>query len=428
METTQNFVEYENKYPDHLVVMQNRMVEAWHSMTIDEKRLFIIASPIARLTKLTQDSAVTITAQEYAELCGIEVKTAYDGLRDAADKLLKRYFSYLNEKGKRVKVNWVIRTIYDDGSIQMYFPSEVIFMLTIFGKQNPYTIYNKTLALKLRSVYAQTFYELFKQFQKIGKREMEVSHIKDILELHDKPSYKRVFNIDAKIITPAINEINSKTDLNVTYEHKKVGRSIKSFIFSIKKKKGFSDDVIDNDERDERVIEHGFVTFKSDKQLNWVAMSISKLQSITSCEIIEIKELIGKNGDFFELSKVIKTLLIDTKRQKELQKYLQEIGFKENYVEDDENSEEKVNFSNTLSALKNEVNINKNDGIKVSEDCKNLEKRKAKIVNFLWKYKFWEKYAEGNEDGKGTLDRIRAEMTTESIVESWELKLQSFGF
>ena len=35
-------------YPKDWVVLQNRVVECFKSMTLDEKRLFIMATPLAR--------------------------------------------------------------------------------------------------------------------------------------------------------------------------------------------------------------------------------------------------------------------------------------------------------------------------------------------------------------------------------------------
>ena len=42
------------QYPAEYTVMQNRMIEAWNSMSIDEKRVFILASPIVRLYRNRQ--------------------------------------------------------------------------------------------------------------------------------------------------------------------------------------------------------------------------------------------------------------------------------------------------------------------------------------------------------------------------------------
>ena len=60
-------------------------------------------------------------------------------IRDRSKALIKRYFCYLDEKGRKTYCNWVIRARYEDGSVSICFPDEVLLMLKEFDKLNPYT-------------------------------------------------------------------------------------------------------------------------------------------------------------------------------------------------------------------------------------------------------------------------------------------------
>ena len=62
----------DNRYPSDQSVMQNRMIEAWNSMSVDEKRIFILASPLVRLCDATERTLFSISAKDYAEACNIE--------------------------------------------------------------------------------------------------------------------------------------------------------------------------------------------------------------------------------------------------------------------------------------------------------------------------------------------------------------------
>ena len=53
-------------YPPSWVVMQNNIQECFKSMNIDEKRMLILASPIARTINATEKDAITITAESFA--------------------------------------------------------------------------------------------------------------------------------------------------------------------------------------------------------------------------------------------------------------------------------------------------------------------------------------------------------------------------
>ena len=222
------------RYPKELSVMQNRMIEAWNSMNIDEKRIFVLASPLVRLANVSEQTCFSITAKDYADACAISVSSAYHQLKDAADALRGRYFSYINTKGKRVSVHWVIRIEYSEAEISFYFPDEVLYMLSIFNKDNPYTKFSIETALSLRGAHALHFYQLLKQHELIGYREFSIEDFRKTFELQNK--YKLFNNLRVRVIEPSIDEINQKTDLKITYTPVNKGRKIIGLRFSITNK------------------------------------------------------------------------------------------------------------------------------------------------------------------------------------------------
>ncbi len=58
-------------------------------------------SPIVRTTKTKEGQPVFISANEYAKECGVSLTRAYEGLADASERLVRRYFSYINTDGKK---------------------------------------------------------------------------------------------------------------------------------------------------------------------------------------------------------------------------------------------------------------------------------------------------------------------------------------
>lgn len=222
------------QYPAEYTVMQNRMIEAWNSMSIDEKRVFILASPIVRLNPMNESSKFTITAKDFAEACDIEISSAYSQLKKAADDLRGRYFSYINTKGNRVSVHWVIRIEYGDGKISFYFTNEVLFMLSIFNHNHPYTKFTIKEVLQLKGSHSIQLYQLLKQYESIGYRDFKEEEFRNIFELQDK--YSLLWNLKQRVIVPAILEINKSTELQVSFENLKDGKKITGFKFLIGKK------------------------------------------------------------------------------------------------------------------------------------------------------------------------------------------------
>ena len=221
-------------YPPSWVVMQNNIQECFKSMNIDEKRMLILASPIARTTNVTEKDPIMIYAEEFAKECGIKTHSAYKQLEIASRNLIKRNFSYTNERGKRVLSNWVIDCTYEDGGISIRFPEIVLLMLKEFDKLNPYTKYKKDIVLKLKKDYSFDLYHLAKKHQAIGHFEMSLEHIKNEFGL--PPSYNKLCNLKDRVIHPSLEEITANTDLNLTYENVKKGRSVVGLKFIVKEK------------------------------------------------------------------------------------------------------------------------------------------------------------------------------------------------
>lgn len=225
----------DNRYSADLSVMQNRMIEAWHSMTIDEKRIFVLASPLVRLCNATEQTRFSISAKDYAEACGIDIGSAYSQLKTAADNLRGRYFSYINLAKNRVSVHWVIRIEYSEAAISFHFPYEVLYMLSIFDSENPYTQFKIETALSLKGVHSLQLYQLLKQYEKVGFREFSEDLFRQTFELTKK--YNLISNLRIRVIEPSVAEINEKTDLKVKFSQIKKGNKVIGFRFDMGKPK-----------------------------------------------------------------------------------------------------------------------------------------------------------------------------------------------
>jgi len=70
-----------------------------------------------------------------------------------------------------------------------------------------------------------------KQYEKIGKREIEVDQIKWMLGLENE--YMEFADMEKRILKVAKNEISEKTDIMIDYKKKKRGRNVFSIVFSI---------------------------------------------------------------------------------------------------------------------------------------------------------------------------------------------------
>lgn len=223
-------------YPKDWVVLQNKVVECFRGMSLDEKRLFIIATPLARTTKVSSNDPIFISTSEFSKECGIDLSTAYTALELATDRLFTRFFGYTTSEGNRVKIRWLNKTIYlaGQGGTVLYFTDEVLLLLREFDALNPYTKYKKEVVLRLKKDYSLDLYHLAKKHQAMGGFQITLDELFEQLGLPE--SYRRIGNLKDRVIKPSLDEITANTDIDLTYENIKQGRSVVGFKFIVKDK------------------------------------------------------------------------------------------------------------------------------------------------------------------------------------------------
>jgi plasmid replication initiation protein len=232
-------------------VFQNRILDLYKSMSLDEKRLLVLLSPIVRTTKIKEGQSVFLSADEYAKECCISHTRAYEGLADASKKLVRRYFSYSTEDGKQTVANWILRSTYDEGGVDVYFTDEVLTMLQVFDELNPYTKYKKEIILKLKGDYAFEIYHIAKQNEGLGKTDVGLEQLKVNLDV--PKSYHDLSNLKKRVLDPSCEEITKNTDINLSYETVKRGRSVIAIRFIIENKKPKKNNTIKNNSKDENI-------------------------------------------------------------------------------------------------------------------------------------------------------------------------------
>ena len=223
-------------YPKDWVVLQNRVVECYRSMSLDEKRLFIMATPLARTTKISSNDPIFISSSEFSKECGIDLSTAYTALELASERLFTRFFGYTAENGDRVKMRWLNKVIYKagQGGSELYFSDEVLLLLREFDALNPYTKYKKEVVLRLKKDYSLDFYHLAKKHQTMGGFQISLDELFEQLGLPE--SYRRIGNLKDRVIKPSLEEITANTDIDLSYENVKRGRSVVAFKFTVREK------------------------------------------------------------------------------------------------------------------------------------------------------------------------------------------------
>lgn len=238
--TTKN----ESNMKTDLVVKSNRITTALQNLSLVEIRLVQLAVVDARETEkgLDINAPLSISAQRYADAFDVTLDCAYKVLADAGTTLRARYFTFLDAGGSKIITNWVqqVRYVETEGRIEIIFTVAVVNEITRLSKH--FTKYTLDSISSLKSIYSVRLYELISSFSSLKKLEVfDYQILRGQLGI-EASEYLRMADFKKRVLDLAVNEINEKTDLKITYQQIKNGKTITAFKFTAAKKRPKSDD------------------------------------------------------------------------------------------------------------------------------------------------------------------------------------------
>jgi len=297
-----------------LVVKDNALIDASFNLSLVEQRLLLLAIIEAReVSNLTTDTALEIKAYTYQEQFNIDESNSYKQLHEASRQLFNRHFSYLDRYKSNDVVTfarWINRASYmnDKGTVILYLSNEVISLISRLEKH--FTKYLLDQVAGLKSQYSIRFYELFARYLPLGNsKKYEVQELRSLLGIGDT-EYKSIAYLKRDVIDKAINEINKKTDITVSYEQFKQGRTITHLLFKMKQKH------TKQKKQAEKIISF------TEKQLDMFSDKLSKLPSFQNHYLADT----GVSTE--EYAQQIKAKLSEPSTVKQWIPYLNEVGYK----------------------------------------------------------------------------------------------------
>jgi Initiator Replication protein len=224
-----------------LIKKSNNLIESRYNFDIWETRIFLML--LAQIRREDDDFLVyRIWYRDVAKVFKLNPKRGYSEIRDAVRKLLdkKFYVDTVVDGFKRKEIYHIIRKIgyLEEGQehkkgienqeyIDVKIEDEMKPLL--LQLQKSFTAYELANVTNL-GVYAVRFYELLKQYESIGSRQLGFEELKVMFELEDKyPLFSGFYTF---VVEPAVKEINEFTDLNIREVEKiKEGKKIVALKF-----------------------------------------------------------------------------------------------------------------------------------------------------------------------------------------------------
>lgn len=307
-----------------LVVKSNRLNMAIQNLTLPELRIIQLAIVDARETGkgLHTDTPLRIDALRYAEAFNTTRQNAYILMKQSENRLFNRMFTFTDKDDKPIKSRWVqdVRYLDDEGSIEICFTRSVVQAITrIDGAEEFFTQYLLSQTANLDSVYSVRLYELLAQWKSVGKTPIfELQMFRKQLGIKES-EYKIISNFKMRVLDLAVNEINSKTDLEILYIQEKKGRLIHGFKFSVKVKK--TETTKKEGLKDVHTID--MFTQMTEKQIASFSQKLAQLPELSHMATGEA----GRSYDAF--AQLIAKDLKNPLKQMFYKPYLEKVGFKQ---------------------------------------------------------------------------------------------------
>ena len=224
-----------------IIKKDNDLIQAKYRVGMHEQRLlFAVLGAIRTDDKVF--NKYTIDLKEIAHLHGITASNdLYKQLHRAAEELLVTVVDISIGKTVR-KTTWL--------NYGEYVPNEAQLKVTIHDELKPYllqlkanfTQYQFAAVANFKNSYSIRFYELLKMRQNMGKGgqfyiEYAIAEIKKLLGIPND-EYRQATDLRARVIKPALEEIDTQTDLNIVQvDYIKKGRAIHSIKITAEPKK-----------------------------------------------------------------------------------------------------------------------------------------------------------------------------------------------
>ena len=239
----------ERWYGKDWVVMQNRLIYAVSHLTLDERRVFLWLTAIVRegIKTNPNQQIFSLNVKEFTERHKVNTKKYYGegegSLEEICYSLQNKHINYWLEDKNEIdnkakgRVQFIGDTLIKtrQGWVDVEIPANMVKMLTIFNKANPFTKFQWDLVVDLGS-NGLIMLELLSSIIWEKKKQFTVEHIRAKFDCTD--IYPSVGEFNRRVINKAIKDVNTFTDIVASYETIAAngGRRITHYIFHAAKK------------------------------------------------------------------------------------------------------------------------------------------------------------------------------------------------
>ena len=222
----------------YFVAKDNQLItKSRYSLSMAQQKILLYF--ISRIKPYDDENTLyEFKIKDFIQVCGYYDDTSYYYTQIKKDiKELADASSWIEiEKGKEVLFRWINEAEIEknNGVIRISFHKTVIKYL--FDLRDRYTQYSLYNVLCLSHKYSIRLYEYLRMMEYRGEFQITIEELKRRI---DAEKYSAISNFTARVLDPAIEDINDHTDLFVWYEFQKTDRRITHITFYYGDKSSF---------------------------------------------------------------------------------------------------------------------------------------------------------------------------------------------
>ena len=218
---TYTSTEKQNKQYYSLVKKSNAAIrKARYSLSLQQQK--VLCYLISELKETdTHETEKVFDIRAFYDFMEVNNKD-YDKVRVCLKALSDKSWWVKAEDGSDILVRFLntVRTDKRTSKVRIKFHEDMLPFLQ--NLKTEYTQYKLWYTMTMRSEYSLRLYELLKS---VANKQIWYFDIAELKKTFECENYTRFNNLKARVIDPAVTEINEKTDINVTYELFKDGKS-----------------------------------------------------------------------------------------------------------------------------------------------------------------------------------------------------------
>jgi plasmid replication initiation protein len=324
-----NIVEYE-EYCDNMVRQSNFLIEATSmaKLSLNGRKYFELMSSMVNRENEEEDNPFYFRCKDLMKLFGIKSRgSAYTEFARVTKELMSRVIAYRPDNNNKKLSQRPLLSMADHDSANGIIGSKIHIDIKPHLKslKDNFAEYKLQSIMGCKSNYAITLYKLAKMYGDNTEFTIDLEQLKVAL---DATSYERTDNFRRIILDIAIKEINSKTDIDLSYEIVKEGRKVSAIKFESKKKDNITESDFSADELNE-IIQISEIINLFKKNTNGADISQNTLSNLIQEKGTDVVKYYAENMQCFitEGTRNIQGLFIDAVKKHGTDKQYTKIAY-----------------------------------------------------------------------------------------------------